>query len=79
MGQERGVAVRPAGAPMVPAERPSWAGPGDGSGQVVVVLIGGQVHFPLLFFDALLERGGGLGYFVNQRTFDARGGLAVDL
>jgi len=25
MGQERGVAVRPAGAPMVPVERPSWA------------------------------------------------------
>jgi len=30
MGQERGVAVRPAGAPMVPVERPSWARP-DGS------------------------------------------------
>src|SRR5688572_26284586 len=25
MGQERGVAVRPAGAPMVPAEPPAWA------------------------------------------------------
>lgn len=32
MGQERGVAVRPAGAPMVPVERPSWAGPADGAG-----------------------------------------------
>lgn len=32
MGQERGVAVRPAGAPMVPVERPSWARPGDSSG-----------------------------------------------
>ncbi len=32
MGQERGVAVRPAGAPMVPAERPSWAHPANGTG-----------------------------------------------
>ena len=32
MGQERGVAVRPAGAPMVPVERPSWARPDDSSG-----------------------------------------------
>lgn len=32
MGQERGVAVRPAGAPMVPVERPSWARPADSSG-----------------------------------------------
>ena len=31
MGQERGVAVRPAGAPMVPVERPSWARPDDSS------------------------------------------------
>ena len=40
MGQERGVAVRPAGAPMVPAERPSWArsersnGSGSTTGEV---------------------------------------------
>jgi hypothetical protein len=32
MGQERGVAVRPAGAPMVSAERPSWARPDDNAG-----------------------------------------------
>jgi hypothetical protein len=40
MGQERGVAVRPAGAPMVPVERPSWArsegsnGSGAATGEV---------------------------------------------
>ena len=32
MGQERGVAVRPAGAPMVSVERPSWARPDENGG-----------------------------------------------
>ena len=32
MGLERGVAVRPAGAPMVSVERPSWARPDENGG-----------------------------------------------